>query len=198
MNLFCFVCIEILLGLPVYFHVSDPDVARRKTLVCCELVGTGPDCAWESRTVLMVDCFENGRYEVLVGHPPTEGNCGSATVMRSGEMSEDTRKDLWRMAEDYPYYDQGLGSMRNWVIATNSVMVLSNEAIEGIRFAVTNAVPNGTRETISGVHPLVWRIWGEPSPKEFYEDEVETPSKVRSPDMRGLGTVCPMKERKGE
>lgn len=119
--------------------------------------------------VLSFEVYKDGRYDVYYG------NKNGASQMRSGEMD----KKLWDLMKAMSWRDISPFWCRFWccrrrmekVVATNSVMCISQEDLEVLHHAVSNAIPNGRRMPIDSVNPLVWKFLSSADANQFWKKE---------------------------
>lgn len=128
-------------------------------------IGDSAVVVYDCHYVLRFKFYEDRRYAVYYG------NKGGASEMRSGIVNE----ELWGRLKSIPWRDESSfwrkGRVMRMTVATNSVVCISPEELEVLRYAVSNAVPNGLRMLIDDVNPLVWNFLSPADTNQFWKKE---------------------------
>ena len=147
----------------------------KKRLVCIDTVWHREDgCIYNSfNTALIFEFYGDNTYSVHFGETNIPPYSSSSTCVMTGKMDNARQQALFALKKETGLKE--LGHLAGWrekwldmigvetsiLVGTNSILVVSDYACETLRFAVTNAIPNGCRMDVNALNPIVPVLLGD-------------------------------------
>lgn len=166
------VFVLIVLGLHLYVHEPVDSANPVDCYMDClqlemttNVIGNGIVKHIEPHIVLSFRICKDGRYDLYYGDE------SGASLMRSGEMNAKlwgrVKAMSWKRVSPFWCPIRRL----EMVVATNSVVCVSQDNLDVLRCAVSNAIPVGMRMFIDEVNSLVWNFLSPADTNQFMKKE---------------------------